>query len=350
MTLSTCRFGLLAHAMLFVGLFFSLHTARAQRPQSSGIELEIAERGACIDLGAVSASADFVIHLRNIGTADGAVNIAFHKNTDNVSLTVLRGSWRPGQILRRKAEQDSMVLRLQLYASTSYDSAKIVFRDSARTPIDSVCLRWHSTMYSLCDAVTQFHCIPPGTCDSAIVVSQNCGDSVIVRSFTIDGTKAAAFHFTWVHPAAPVFPLMVPSGDSLVTWFVFCPTDTGDYQDANVIADYGKFPDFLTNATGACAVASAVQDDARVPHVFELGQGAPNPASMEIAFPFVSTTSVSLAVIDALGRTCATASALPAPHGNARIRVDVSALPAGVYMCRMVSDHRVASRTRVVWR
>jgi hypothetical protein len=69
---------------------------------------------------------------------------------------------------------------------------------------------------------------------------------------------------------------------------------------------------------------------------------APNPASgrAAVAFTLEAPTAVRLALYDVLGRAVATLDAGHLGAGPHRITLDVSRLPAGVYVWRLVAGER----------
>jgi hypothetical protein len=78
--------------------------------------------------------------------------------------------------------------------------------------------------------------------------------------------------------------------------------------------------------------------DGTTPDAAGLGQNYPNPFNPTTTIPFTSTGDpVSLRVYDTLGREIAVL--VDGVHGAGRFTVtfDASALPAGVYFCRMRS-------------
>ena len=79
----------------------------------------------------------------------------------------------------------------------------------------------------------------------------------------------------------------------------------------------------------------------------------PNPAPHRatVAFRLVAPASVRVSLVDVLGREVAAAAEAPRGPGEHRVALDVSGLPAGVYVARLVLDGQpVASRAVTVAR
>lgn len=102
----------------------------------------------------------------------------------------------------------------------------------------------------------------------------------------------------------------------------------------------------VTGSSGTVA-----EDDARRAG-FELGAPYPNPArgpvTFDVAVPTAMTATV--AVYDVLGRVVVEAAPVALASGGAPVRVDVSGLPAGLYVVRVEVDGRVLARPLTVIR
>ncbi len=109
-------------------------------------------------------------------------------------------------------------------------------------------------------------------------------------------------------------------------------------EDAGAVYIYSLLP---TAAEGETA-----------PGAFGLGAPYPNPAHSDatLTYTLPATGDVTLAAFDVLGREVAVLEAGQQPAGSATVRWNTSALPAGVYFVRLVSDGRTATRKILIIR
>lgn len=92
--------------------------------------------------------------------------------------------------------------------------------------------------------------------------------------------------------------------------------------------------------------------DEDVPVAFAIGAARPNPTAGAISILADLTTAgpVQIEAYDALGRRVAAAEVRLGSGANQRLAVDLSGVPAGVYVVRVVAGTDVATRTVVVVR
>lgn len=79
---------------------------------------------------------------------------------------------------------------------------------------------------------------------------------------------------------------------------------------------------------------------------FELGTNYPNPFNPSTTIPFTvgRSSRVRIMVHNAFGQEVATLVDQDLPAGNGTVVFDASALPTGVYICRMTSDSFITER------
>lgn len=103
---------------------------------------------------------------------------------------------------------------------------------------------------------------------------------------------------------------------------------------------------FVVDATLAARAFSGATDRAASP-TRAIGLAHPNPTAGPVAFGVDGARVISVEVVDALGRR---ATGVATRAGRERLAVDLSALPAGVYVVRIQTDAGLAMRPVVVAR
>ncbi|MBE0643004.1 MAG: choice-of-anchor D domain-containing protein [Bacteroidetes bacterium] len=189
-----------------------------------------------------------------------------------------------------------------------------------------------------------FASIPIGASREESLKIENVGlASLTLINYALQGVDAGQFALVTGNPVT------LDPGQVTTITLAFTPTSGGMHSaDLIIHSNDPVTPNALVTLIGHAAV-TGVEDDAHAPMTVLLGNH-PNPAVVETTIPFVLRRAghVRVELFDLLGRSALLAADAEMASGKHALRIDVSTLPDGVYLCRLSSAGEVRTRRLVV--
>ena len=186
------------------------------------------------------------------------------------------------------------------------------------------------------------------------VKDEGAADRLLIDYSTVSGTPVwitsklnrSVFTLTGDYQRFVLDFLFIPEADDNPNFKIRIRFD-GDHLEA----DLGNRVTFNNMSLEAARMTVGIDDDGtQAPERFELEQNVPNPfnPSTVVGFQLSVFGKTQLAVYDALGRRVAVLVDGMLPAGRHSVRFDGSGLASGVYLIRLESGGKVATRKMVL--
>ncbi len=186
--------------------------------------------------------------------------------------------------------------------------------------------------------------VPAGSSREESMQIRNVGLAPLtLTDFALQGAEAGQFAIVTANPAT-----LTPGQAATIT-IAFAPTKDGLITaDLLIRSNDPVTPNAIVTLIGN-GILTGIETDAAVPGTMLLGSH-PNPAVTETTIPFILGRSgrVRIELFDLLGRSALLVTDADMAAGAHALHISVTAIPDGIYFCRMTAAGKVQTRRMVV--